>query len=135
MNLRNKEIVQFEPTKTTVVASPIATPFMAAVVTAKVGHIPRSSLNIGFSAIIPLVNSFLRPTSALQVNYIINNQTPRNKIQMPVSPSIRGKAGTITNHQYSNTKKETSRSGTQGISRKDIRRPGYQALRKDFLMF
>ncbi len=61
MNLLNREIVQFEPTKTTVVAKPIATPFRAAVVTANVGHIPRSNLKVGFSATKPLVNSLLRP--------------------------------------------------------------------------
>ena len=34
--------------------SPIPIPFMAAVVTARVGHIPKTSTKVGFSLMIPL---------------------------------------------------------------------------------
>jgi len=50
-----------ELTNTAVVANPIATPFMAAVVTAKVGHIPKTNLNTGFWDMNPLLKSFHRP--------------------------------------------------------------------------
>ena len=46
-------------TRTKVVANPIATPFIMALVTAKVGHIPRSWRKTGFSFHSPLVKSSL----------------------------------------------------------------------------
>ena len=54
MILRRSEINRFEKIRTTVVVRPIPIPFDAEVVIASVGHIPRSSTNVGFSLIIPL---------------------------------------------------------------------------------
>ena len=50
------EIRRLDITRTTVVVSPIPTPFIALVVTASVGHIPSISTSVGFSFIIPLYN-------------------------------------------------------------------------------
>src|SRR5690606_38932390 len=49
MKLRSKETSRFEQTKTAVVAKPIAIPLTAAVVTARVGHIPIIIKKMGFS--------------------------------------------------------------------------------------
>ncbi len=47
---RNIEIKILDMTRTKVVAIPIPTPFIADVVTARVGHIPRTSRNSGISS-------------------------------------------------------------------------------------
>ena len=48
------EIIIFDNVSTAVEASPIPTPFIAAVVTASVGHIPSISTNVGFSFTMPV---------------------------------------------------------------------------------
>ena len=53
------EITKLEHISTNVVASPIDRPFMADVVVASVGHIPRRSTNVGFSFTMPLINIFI----------------------------------------------------------------------------
>lgn len=57
MKFLSREMTTLEQTKTKVVAKPIAIPLMAAVVTARVGHIPKTKRKIGFSLQKPLVNS------------------------------------------------------------------------------
>jgi len=42
MNFLNEEMIRPEHTKTKITATPIENPFIAELVTAKVGHIPRS---------------------------------------------------------------------------------------------
>ena len=42
----------------TIVARPMPIPFFAEVVTASVGHIPRSVTSVGFCFMIPFVNSY-----------------------------------------------------------------------------
>ena len=54
------DIMIFEPTRTNVAARPIPIPLKTARLVAKVGHIPRSIRNVGFSLIIPLLNSDLK---------------------------------------------------------------------------
>ena len=49
------DIITFEPTRTNVAASPIPIPLNTARDVASVGHIPKSSLNVGFSLTNPLV--------------------------------------------------------------------------------
>ncbi len=44
----------FDMIRTAVVVSPIPTPLIAEVVTARVGHIPSIKTNVGFSLITPL---------------------------------------------------------------------------------
>ncbi len=53
-----REIIMLEQINTNDVARPIARPFIAALVTARVGHIPISNLKMGFSLHKPLVKSF-----------------------------------------------------------------------------
>ena len=48
------EINRFARASTTVVDNPIPIPFIAEVVTASVGHIPRTITSVGFSFTIPL---------------------------------------------------------------------------------
>ena len=48
------EIKRLLSARTAAVVSPIPRPFMADVVTASVGHIPRVRTNVGFSLIMPL---------------------------------------------------------------------------------
>ena len=61
-----KEITTLEHTSTNVVANPIDIPFNAEEVVPKVGHIPRRSTNVGFSLMIPFINTLklfiLRPS-------------------------------------------------------------------------
>ncbi len=47
----------FEPTSTNVAAAPMPIAFDAAVVTARVGHVPKTRRNVGFSDIMPLKNT------------------------------------------------------------------------------
>ncbi len=47
-----------EPISTAVVARPMPMPFMATVVMARVGHMPSTRRNVGFSRRIPRLNSF-----------------------------------------------------------------------------
>ena len=54
MIFRSKEMNRFEHTSTKVVARPIETPFIAAVVTPSVGHMPSIRVKVGFSVIRPL---------------------------------------------------------------------------------
>ena len=54
MILRSREIITLLNANTTVVVRPIPKPFMAEVVTAKVGHIPSISTKVGFSFNKPL---------------------------------------------------------------------------------
>ena len=54
--LRNKEIITLLNANTTVVVSPIPKPFIAEVVTAKVGHIPSIRTKVGFSLNNPFTN-------------------------------------------------------------------------------
>jgi hypothetical protein len=51
-----REMTMFEPSRTKVAAIPIPMPFLAIVVTASVGHVPKTSLNTGFSLKKPFVN-------------------------------------------------------------------------------
>jgi hypothetical protein len=51
--LRIDEIITLLNVKTKVKAKPIANPFIAEEVTAKVGHIPKTNTNTGFSFNIP----------------------------------------------------------------------------------
>jgi hypothetical protein len=51
-------ITAFDPTSTAVVANPIPTPLIAAVVTASVGQVPSTSLKVGFSFTKPFVKVF-----------------------------------------------------------------------------
>ena len=44
--------------RTKVVANPIPMAFVADVVTARVGHIPKTNLNVGFSSNIPSLKTF-----------------------------------------------------------------------------
>ena len=60
MTLRSAEITAFEQTSTTSAATPMPSPFNAAVVTASVGQVPSTSRNTGFSTSMPLVNSFVK---------------------------------------------------------------------------
>jgi hypothetical protein len=59
ITLFKSEMTTFEQTSTKVVASPMAIPFFAIVVTASVGHIPSSVTNTGFSFISPFTSSAL----------------------------------------------------------------------------
>jgi hypothetical protein len=52
---------RFENTRTKVVAAPIPIPFIAAVVMARVGQVPRTITKVGFSLIRPLVKYFKFP--------------------------------------------------------------------------
>jgi hypothetical protein len=60
VTLLRADIITFEPTRTNVAARPIPIALETARLVAKVGHMPRSSLKVGFSLIIPLVNSDLK---------------------------------------------------------------------------
>ena len=53
MIFRSREISKLEQISTAVVARPMPMPFMAAVVTPRVGHIPSISTKVGFSVIRP----------------------------------------------------------------------------------
>ena len=50
----SSEMIRLLMVSTTAVVRPMPSPFMADVVTARVGHIPSISTNVGFSLIIPL---------------------------------------------------------------------------------
>ena len=50
----SKEIITLLSARTTIVVSPIPRPFIAEVVTARVGHIPSIRTKVGFSLIRPL---------------------------------------------------------------------------------
>jgi hypothetical protein len=52
-----QEITMFEHTNTAMVAKPIPIPLMAEEVVPNVGHIPKRSTNVGFSLIIPFINT------------------------------------------------------------------------------
>ena len=52
------EITIFEQINTNIVANPILMPLMAEEVVPKVGHIPNSNTNVGFSVMIPFINIF-----------------------------------------------------------------------------
>ena len=52
------EITMFDIINTNEVASPIPSPFMAEEVTPRVGHIPNTNTNTGFSLIKPFVKFF-----------------------------------------------------------------------------
>ena len=56
----SRDMTRFEHTSTKVVASPIPMAFEAIVVTARVGHIPKSITSTGFSLSRPFKNSFFR---------------------------------------------------------------------------
>ncbi len=60
ITLRKREITALEQTSTKVVAAPMPMALLAAVVTANVAQHPNTSLNTGFSLMIPLVNSCKR---------------------------------------------------------------------------
>ena len=51
----NNEINKLEHTSTAIVERPIPIPFIALVVTASVGHVPRTCIKVGFSSIIPFL--------------------------------------------------------------------------------
>ncbi len=57
MKFLRAEMTTLEQTRTKVVAKPIPIPLMAVVVTARVGHMPKTKRNMGFSLQKPLVNS------------------------------------------------------------------------------
>ena len=59
ITLRRSEITMLEQSKTIVTEMPIPMALTIDVLVASVGHVPRTSLNTGFSAIRPLVNSCL----------------------------------------------------------------------------
>jgi hypothetical protein len=60
MKFLNSDMTRLDAIRTKVTANPIPTPFIAAVVTASVGHIPNTSRKIGFSFIIPFkITSFI----------------------------------------------------------------------------
>jgi len=52
--LRSSDIIRLLSASTTIVERPMPSPFIADVVTASVGHMPRVSTKVGFSFIIPL---------------------------------------------------------------------------------
>lgn len=54
-----RDITRFEHINTNIVANPIDRPFIADVVVASVGHIPRRRTNVGFSFITPLSKIFI----------------------------------------------------------------------------
>ena len=54
MIFRSREIIALLSASTTIVVSPMPSPFMAEVVTASVGHMPSISTSVGFSLKIPL---------------------------------------------------------------------------------
>ena len=54
----NNDIAALEQIKTNIVANPILIPFIAELVVASVGHIPKSNTRMGFSRIIPLKSTF-----------------------------------------------------------------------------
>ena len=60
MNLRNSEITAFEPTSTSVDATPMPIAFIAPVVTASIGQVPKSRQSTGFSLMIPFENSCVK---------------------------------------------------------------------------
>src|SRR3989339_1634112 len=59
------EMIKLEQMSTNVAAPPIAMPFFTEVVTARLGHIPSTSTNMGLYSKIPLVNSLSLPCSAM----------------------------------------------------------------------
>ncbi len=54
MTFRSMEMIRLDMARMTMVVSPMPSPFMALVVTARVGHIPSIITKVGFSLIIPL---------------------------------------------------------------------------------
>ena len=54
-----RDMTILEHISTNIVARPIDSPFIADVVVANVGHMPRSSTNVGFSLTMPLINIFM----------------------------------------------------------------------------
>jgi len=52
-----EETIILDPKSTNVAATPMPNPFKTLVETARVGHNPRASLNVGFSIKIPFENS------------------------------------------------------------------------------
>jgi hypothetical protein len=58
MSLRSSDTSRLEPMSTNVVAAAMATAFMAELVTASIGHMPRTITKTGFSFQIPLTNSW-----------------------------------------------------------------------------
>ena len=59
INFLIRDITIFEQIKTAVVESPIPNPFIADVVTPRVGHIPITCTSTGFSSTIPFFNNFV----------------------------------------------------------------------------
>ena len=57
IKLRSNDITALEHTSTIVAATPIPMPFIAAVVTARVGQVPSTSRKTGFSLIMPFVKT------------------------------------------------------------------------------
>ena len=53
----SKEITTLEQKSTNVVANPIDMPFSAEEVVPNVGHIPNSNTNVGFSLMMPFINT------------------------------------------------------------------------------
>ena len=51
-----QDITKFVHISTAIVANPMESPFIALVVVANVGHIPRNNIKVGFSLISPLSN-------------------------------------------------------------------------------
>ena len=78
---RNAEINKLEKTRTAVVDSPMPTPLMAVVVTARVGHIPSIRTKVGFSLIIPL---YKRSTHLFMTSYLLLCQAVLYIVNCPV---------------------------------------------------
>ena len=79
--LRNNDIIMLDATRTNVVAIPIPTPFVAEVVTASVGHAPKTNRNSGISSHNPLTKSpvtsliFSHGTPGAGWTYVISEET------------------------------------------------------------
>ena len=77
MIFRNAEIIMLDIINTAAVERPMLTPFMALVVTARVGHIPSINTKVGFSLMIPLNKRstylfiFFEGTFSLILNYLL----------------------------------------------------------------
>ena len=71
MMFLSRDMTTFEPTSTNVAAAPIPTAFVALVVEASVGHMPRTSLSVGFSLSIPLKNTLESVFSFLAIGLFL----------------------------------------------------------------
>src|SRR3989339_1593151 len=100
ITLRTEEIIILEQTKTKVAANPIPMAFLTEVETARVGHNPSTSPKVGFSIIIPLVNSLIRRFLALSRTHCrgASRSAPTDSVSPRPDPSINQRHGRV-HHQ------------------------------------